>query len=527
MTATTDFARKLADIFSNGKGEVGLEVGADAGLAHSEFIQIPKCMVKNWVARLYDATDAVHFGLGEVKKVAKWDPKKGIKAFQSESGWVGSHIKGIRVVIHERGLWAYHGKDDGTEIMNGWASIVDVQVETPTMDDLLAFITVNLGHIRDPEFDEKTRSWIHACRYWAVTSGFVTTAHSREFEIVDNPTEIDPSAKSIAEFTVDFAADAWTASAARATSWRKTNHATGGDMVQGFPRKWLQKKEFLTSTAGMSKTDAQAVVRSATSAFYIATHASAPHAVLALMAGEVAAHWAEVDISHGLIFEWEVNESAKLRMVPNTQVAGTAMVCDAVVVLRMLIKESLAPLLTNQDQVKALMAAYAEVDKYGMLCGVYARWFLEGNPMGLKKRDFSQKDPAFSALVGELGIVATKYYENTTIGKSAALDSAANQSGEDLPRQVWSALGRQKSQMSAQTVTKAYSRIRGASGLSSLSGLASDAEAEVRSSVTEYNEANRRLAVVADVKNWVEVREDEVVSNMGTTSARAGAISGV
>lgn len=52
---------------------------------------------------------------------------------------------------------------------------------------------------------------------------------------------------------IDYNVNTWTACAASATSWRKSNHATGGDIAQGFPRRWLQKENKLNDTIDITK----------------------------------------------------------------------------------------------------------------------------------------------------------------------------------------------------------------------------------------------------------------------------------
>ncbi len=44
---------QLTYLFSNGKGEVGLEIGIDAGLDQNAYIQIPKSFIKPWVAKIW------------------------------------------------------------------------------------------------------------------------------------------------------------------------------------------------------------------------------------------------------------------------------------------------------------------------------------------------------------------------------------------------------------------------------------------------------------------------------------------
>jgi len=505
---------KLTAIFSNGRGEAGLEVGSDPGLSPNEYIHIPKRMIKKWAARLTSPEDAKDAGIKEFKTHAKWSGNCANMA--GKDGWVTSG----KICVWKGQLYIqdhdYSGHEETDTEMIDYSEIDEFHIEAFDHEDILAFVTVNIGHIRDDEFTDPQKVWIHACRFWAVTAGFVATEQSREYLVVDNPDTIDAFASDSLTQIGDFSANGWTAAAARATSWRKSNHATGGDIVQGFPRRWLQKMSFMPDLAGASRGDYTTAMRRVTSAFYVATHAASPHAVLSLMASSDEAHWSIINPQYGFIQHWDVSESARIRMTPKTQVAGAAMVTDAVVVLRMLVKEALAPMLNNQDQIPALMASYKQVEANGIRVATYAKWFLKDHPGLVKAIDFNQKDESHASLIGELGLVATKYYEGTTIGKSGALDNAAKQYGEETERQLWSALARQKSGVSATTIAQAYSRVKGASGQSSLSGLVSNDVAEVRTSVTAYNVANRHIADIAEAGAVTEIREDVVVSNMGT-----------
>jgi len=505
---------KLTAIFSNGRGEAGLEVGSDPGLSPNDYVRIPNRMVKKWAARLVDPKDAGDAGINDFTKHAKWSGDCG--RMEGKDGWV---TKG-KICVWKGNLYIqdhdYTGPTESEDEMYDYSLIDEFHVESFTYEDILAFVTVNVGHIRDDEFTDAQKVWIHACRFWAVTAGFVATEQSKEYILVDNPSSIDPFAEENLATIGDYSANGWTAAAARATSWRKSNHATGGDIVQGFPRRWLQKMVYMPDLAGASRGDYTTAMRRITSAFYVATHAASPHAVLSLMASSDEAHWSIILPEYGLIQSWDVSESARIRMTPKTQVAGAAMVTDGVVVLRMLVKEALAPMLNNQDQIPALMASYKQVEAHGIRVATYAKWFLRDHPGLVKAVDFNQKDESHAALIGELGLVATKYYEGTTIGKSGALDNAAKQYGEETERQIWSSLARQKSGASAATIAQAYGRIKGASGQASLSGLVSSDEVEVRSSVAAYNLANKRIAAIAEAGTVIEIREDVVVSNMDT-----------
>lgn len=516
MSAVTELNAKLAHIFGNGHGEAGLEVGADPGLEVNEYIQIPRCMVKKWVAKVTNFDEWVkHTGYtGTANSARPWSPNATPQAYASEPGWVSSG----NLVLWKGTLFL---AASGGDIV-----VSEFHIEPHTATDIANFITVNQGHIRETDIPEAMQRWVHATRFWAVASGFVLGSKTKEFRIVPNPDAIAQGAMDLVPFVVDFRADAWTASAARATSWRKSNHATGGEMASGFPRRWLQKQ--LVWRTGRNDQAINAANRAATSAFYVATHASGVHNVLSLMAPDDEGHWAEIDPSCGLIHVWEVNQSVKIRMSPKTQVAGTAMVVDSVVTLRMLIKEGLSPLLSNISQVDALAQAYNEVEKHGVRVASYAGWFLDGHPMGeeINKITFNQKDEAFAALIGELAIVATRYYSGTTIAGSASLQNAAQQMGDDVARTAWSARGNQKGSLSAADQAKGFARIKGSTATATVTGLLEKDAAKVRQAVLEYNALVDRHAASLSVSSAGHIDAESILANAALADKAALDASG-
>jgi hypothetical protein len=512
----------LRTFFLNGRGEVGLEVGADPGLSATEFIQIPRCMIKPWAARLdlntgteaEAATRRSAMGLppNVPVTVRDWDEQAGPNAYRAEAGWITNGS----LYFNQGNLYVKRGAVS--------IAVTEFHIEPMTSDDIRNFYTVNIGHVKDAEFDEATLLWVHAIRFWSVAMGFVATSKSSEYTIVDTPAAFAAGSEQAATFIFDYSSNASTACAARATSWRKSNHATGGPIVQGFPRRWLQKMGYMVDV--QNKADRDRAWRNVTSAFYIATHASSVHAVLALMAPQDANHWALIDPQYGLFTEWDVKESTRIRMLPSTQVAGAAMVSDAVVTMRMLIKEGLSPLLANLDQAAALAAAYQQVEENGIRLAVYASWFLEGHPDNVARVEFSQKDSSFASLVGELAIVATKYYIGTTIAGSAALGNAAQQMGEDSARNTWTQLGLRKSALSAQQVLRAFSRIKGASTAGAVAGLLSEDSPTVVAAVAAYNGHLTTMAAQFGIPVAVTVDAATIQANAEAADAAAAAMSG-
>jgi hypothetical protein len=481
----------LGLVFANGRGESGLEVGADQGLSPGEHIQIPACLVKRWVANIEATAGAPSAS----------DPE----------------ISSGDVFVH--GGEIYQCKTDGTI----GARLYNFRIDRPSIDDVRKFVAVNLTHIRDAELSDKQVKWVHSARFWAVVAGFVKTSKSREFVMVADPTTIPDSVNEIAEYIVTSSANSWTASAARATSWRKSNHATGGDIATGFPRRWLVKNEFWTTDRDKNKQDREN--KNATSAFYVATHASSVHAVLALMASEDDDHWAKINPDCGLFPSWDVHESARVRMTPKTQVSGVAMVTDAVVTLTMLIKEGLAPLLEGYSQHAALATAYDSVKVNGIKVATYAGWFLDGHPNGNTRVQFNQKDASFAELIGELGLVATTYYRGSTIGESPALLNAAKQLGSTTAKGAWTALARAKTSISPLETLRVYSRIKGASASLTARQVLSLDDAERTTAITGYNSNLTTIATAFNVTSFPSVDKATVDANAASADEQAKAMA--
>jgi hypothetical protein len=462
--------KRLAEFFQNGRAEVGLEVGADAGLSPEEYIQIPASFKKTWAYRLV--------GTGQYDR----QTADTTATLAGKQGWVIPQPDSTRIIALS-GRWYARPRDT---ITGAGQEVDDIYVEPHTYDDVRRFIVANTGHVRDGELKVDQVYWVHAVRFWATITGLVTGSKQTEYVYVNDPVGDLSQADSLVDRVIKFRDEALTAVAARATSWRKSNHATGGDIAAGFPRRWLTQMKWFP-TAGDDATN-RPIRFQLTSAFYVATHAAAVHNVLAIMAPTDEGHWACIDPCHGLLMKWEVRESTSLRMAPKTQVAGTAMVVDAMVALRMLVAEGIAPLLESIHQWKGLHNQYILVEAGGVAVGSYAAWFMEGHPMGLPRRNFNQKSSECSDLVGELGAVARTYYARSTIGGSMALDNAMQQMATETAKNRWAAMAKEKRSATNVSAMRAYNRIVGASAGKVIAMLASDDNDTVTEAVATYNE---------------------------------------
>jgi hypothetical protein len=225
-----------------------------------------------------------------------------------------------------------------------------------------------------------------------------------------------------------------------------------------------------------------------------------------------------------MICDWDVRESTSIRMTPKTQVAGVAMVSDAMVCFTMLIKEGLAPLLESFDTYPAFVDAYKKVESSGIRVASYAGWFLDGHPDRLSKLPFNQKSADFADIIGELGAAATRYYAQTTIGESPALDNAAKQMCSDTARTKWMQLGKAKRQMSATNILQAYGRIKGASTSSQIMAINSLDPTSRSAAVGHYNDQLQKAATAAGVSDIPVITAENVAANAESADRQAQAL---
>jgi len=498
-------ARKLAQLFRNGSVQVGLEVGTDAGLNPNEYIHIPRSLAKAWAYRevvsgAYDIT-----------------PDDSTATLRGKPGWTVVEATDTNTTAHT------FGSETGaqwfvspTPVPGSARTEVDcIHVDSHTYDDLRRFLLANEGHVREDRIRAEDVRWVHATRFWAVATGLVVGSKNREYTVVDDPIGDLSTMDEVAAFVADYQSSAVTASAARAASWRRSNHATGGSPAAGFPRRWLEAQGFWP--AGNAKVDRDIALRhvGATDSFYIATHASSVHNTLALMAPTDEGHWASIEPRWGLTYSWDVLTSTTVRIAPKTQVAGTAMVVDAMVVLKLLTATSLSPLLEAFDEWRQLKAQYDLVEAHGVRVASYAQWFLDGHPNRLSKLNFNQKDSACANLIGELAVVATTYYKATTIGESMSLQNAAKQLGSETSKDLWAALAKERRSAGQDAVVKAYKRIMGASAATTVLNMGSEDTDTVEGAVGMYNASLQLVSAGIGMGSTPQISAEMVTGHMG------------
>lgn len=502
---TNDLDAAFRKVFNNGTGQVGLEVGNDPGLPVSDWIQIPRSMAKKVAFRVADGH--IQEWVDHANDFNPGAPTTGTQnrdiidpiAAERQYGWVVGDS--VTIVTAGRRKWAKVG---------GHRVLIDKALQRhPTVEDAMNFYSVNIAAVRPAILEPDERRMAHAVRFWTVVAGLVTTTKSKEFTVVDDPLQVVDGARDFAEYAVNFQAQAFTAAAARAGNWRKSNHATGGPVATGFVATWLRKEGF-TSVGGDKRTE-EATMKRITDAFYVATHATSVHAVLALMAPGDPGHWAEIVPTYGIFLDWDVMDSARIRLEGKTQVAGAAMVADSLVAVKMLIREGLGPLLNHRSQLPVLVAQHDQLERVGIRGGVYSKWFMDGHPEGLTAEPFSQKGQGADDLIGEIAWAATKYYAGHTIGKSPALASAASQLGDPEAESAWGSLAKSKTTMSAAQIVAAYNVIKKAAAVGDISKL-TDKNADVaKKAVQDYNVDTKTMANQVGITGAVTVDQARVL----------------
>jgi hypothetical protein len=480
QNVSADISLQLSRIFSNGVTGVGLEVGADAGLAPEEYIQIPHAMRKQWAYRT----------VGEGGYERKAEDTTAALADKANWNIVRADNAAVSVQIYSGEWYVTVPAESGAPRTR----VDDVYVDPHTYDDLRMFLRVNEGHLREGSLDAEHLYWVQAARFWGTATGLVVGPKNKEYVFVDNPVGDLNSVNDLAGRVASFSNEALTAAAARGVNWRKSNHATGGKIASGMADRWLKVMKFYPEGNDPTDKKLRDDREKVTSAFYVGTHAISVHAVLAIMAPEDPGHWAQIDPRYGLVYNWTVMTSTKVRISAMTQVAGTAMVVDAVVVLKQLAASCLAPLLENYSEWRTLMARYREVETMGVRAASYAQWFLDGHPGGVRPSEFNQKDSACAALVGELAVVAKSYYAGSSIGASMALENAKSQLASETCKDLWAALTRERKSASSEAIIQAYKRILGAASAGDIAALASSDKEIARAAVTRYND---NLAVLS------------------------------
>jgi len=502
------FNDKLRELADNGVVEVGLEVGSDPGLSPEEYIQIPASMLKNCAVRLDSTSIAVYSTLPNARAVAGAPTERDAALSAAQQALANGWISCEWIEMHANTLRAhFEGR---------YLAIDRVVVDPHTVEDVRNFVTVNQGHMRDAEFNDAERNRILAIRFWAVATGLVATSKSEEYTVVPNPTTQHARADEMATFVLGYAENALTAAAARATSWRKSNHCTGGNLATGFPRRWLDKEGFWSADA--DRNTRRAAHLRQTSMFYVAAHGISVHAVLANMVPGDDHHWVLFRPSFGYVARWEVNASTRVRITPRTQVAGGAQVADSVQVLKAMVANGLAGIFRHLSQLPALMAAFATLDAEGMRCATYARWFFDGHPLAVDTVAWDQKSPAFADLIAEAAIAMTTLHPSSTLGRSPSLHNAATQSGDEAAKSLWTAISQEQGAVSQALTLSALGRLRGSSGQAALLQVASSDVADIKAGVTAYNTALTATATALGMTAPTAISADRVIERAGLTA---------
>lgn len=566
MSATqfdaTRFNRLVDEIFNNGIQEAGMEVNADAGLSRDKWIAIPRSMLKRVIGRVADwasykaSVDAANDAAARRATDAQtaWDeadPAERPAARPADATAIvvpadAEDYDAARPTSFYRGRPGWVVLHDGTDNLHpsvtywlGEATatfpgvsrelrIGSLHYPKPTADEARAFYMANVGRVASNEH----RGWVLSTRYWSVVAGLATVQKSTEYEIVDTPDVSAAPAEANAWIMDTYApgaqANALTLLAARAISWRKTNHALGGSKASGFPERVLGKLGKWPTTR--DKTTFENESKLVSDAFYDATHAASVHGLTAVFGPGNVLHWARISPACGMFLTWTPRDSIRLRIEANTQVAGVAVIADAMVGFKNLLSEKLTPLLSELDQLAAFCEAYQQVELYGIRVATYSKWYLDGHPGRFEHfateydpiEGWGQKDSRYFDLACELATAVTKYYVGSTLAASPALKNAERQGGKEAARSLWTELNRKRRAATAAQLVKAYQAIKGAATSDVVRPFSSADEVEVRNGVAAYNAMLESHAAAIKMSRPPRIDADVVLKNLGTAAAAPG-----
>lgn len=118
---------QLTYLYSNGKGEAGLEISADSGLGKNEYIRIPKSMKKNWAAKI----DVDLWNLDRTNKqliqVKEFKVDSNVKDFVGKAGWVTSGL----IRFYEGKKQCQYKEGDSLK----WIDILEFHIDPHNIDD--------------------------------------------------------------------------------------------------------------------------------------------------------------------------------------------------------------------------------------------------------------------------------------------------------------------------------------------------------------------------------------------------------
>jgi hypothetical protein len=560
-----DFQTFVSELFANGKVEVGLEVGQEVGLAREKYIGVPNSFKRAYYVRVYPAVlDAAPAGLfshipnyqfqdgwAQPKKLAdkkdaegktvpaaappvlkpreiipvayRWQYTQSAPTTDDPAnvprGWgrVSADNERAALLLHEGALFITQDADNARR--KSWlkgdacARVFEYWQAPVTKDGLKNFYRLNVDRVRQAGMSQAQVDWVISCRLWSVISGaaFPVVPGDREVTHVPDSPEAVPGAEEWIDNLSKTAPDAFTALVARGTSWKKTNHAVGGTIASGFPQRYLMKMGWWDPAGTTTDKDRADHRRNMTTAFYDATHAASVHFILAAAAPSDTHHYSFFDGRWGCIVQLEVKESARLRLTPRDQVAGAAIVVDAITVAKMVVKDGFGPLLINGGQMESLADAATTIGEgqlaLGMRGAVYANWFFSHHPDHVKGQAFSQKDSTFFPLACELAVIATTYYKSSTIGKSMALVNAAAQGSEENIVTNWRALAAQRNRLAGDVFLDAAATLNASVATGDVAGLMSADAAEKTRAIRAVNALNKHYGDQLDLDKVPQIRD--------------------
>jgi len=361
----------------NGPVEIGMEAGAEPGLAHEHYLQIPHCMFKPTIFNT--VADAAN----NIASIPIINP--------------------ATIYIIDQQFWVF----DGNELVR----VTFDSQEAHTEDDWNRFAMVNwdiLGGATDA-----LNTQFLALRMACIMLGFGTCRKTNEFTVVADPVitaaapipaNVQAAVREVLQNHNSILTHAFNAVTARGVNWIQRKHATGGTTLSGLIQKVCIQMGIYDQNADVNARMAR------TSLIHRHIHAAGPHVV----ASRIMAHdsaWAAFDPRVYFINAPAVLPSFRTR-VNGISVHGTALIRDCAQIAARAVRSNMIIAFQHLDQAAALGQANAQCIQEGLRVCESQGWFYEGHPLGRTGIQFNQKDP----LIFDFMVECATYITYGTIG---------------------------------------------------------------------------------------------------------------
>jgi hypothetical protein len=447
-------ASTIINIKRNGVMEVGFEATADRSLSPAEHLQIPHSMsvANQWRSlwnisinnaftfRTFDNPGRVYFHRGRFwvrYTVAAIDVAQNNILFAGLPARAASATVTARAAIPP--ALDVNNQPVVLPIGNDVTIMVPVEfvsIASYAHDHLEHFVTLNRTCLEQAGATHEQLILGLAGRYMAVAMGLGTPLDddNTEWQWTANP--VGPAAADVEGIinemmTKDTLSKGLLLVCARAVSFMLTNHATGTSEGAGFMRKVMEQVDFVPRGANRQTRI------NATTVAHTAFHPIDVKTTLARLYPNDANLWGVFRPNAGVIETLTATASLRLRHTTPISIAGTALVTDAVAVLRVLAANSIHYALKHMAQMGALLTAYDNVQVRSMRCGIAAHWWVKNNTFGLIAEPIDQRSTDYYDLICELATAIINFSSTNSLRESPALIAAAAQADLQSTAALW------------------------------------------------------------------------------------------